>query len=102
MDRVGTRRLSAEPEVTAPARRVAAILAANRHLALTGCGSFDQEACERAAESQMLAEQNFGELAEEHAVAHETNQDHDHSGNLIAGARLAQRNGAVIRRGCGW
>ncbi len=86
MDRVGTRRLSATTEVTLSIKVVAAILAAT--LALTGCSSYDQEACERAAESQMLAEQYFGELAEEHAVAHETNQDHDQLGNLIAGARL--------------
>jgi len=86
LDRVGTRRVSAEPGVTASLKGVAAILAAG--LAVASCGSYDQEACERAAESQMLAEQYFGELAEEHAAAHQAEEDHDHIAGLIAGARL--------------
>ncbi|MCY3849168.1 MAG: hypothetical protein OXF75_00020 [Acidimicrobiaceae bacterium] len=72
--------------MTASIKGVAAILASG--LAIIGCGSYDQEACERAAESQVLAEQYFGELAEEHAAAHEAGEDHDHIAGLIAGARL--------------
>ena len=58
-------------------------------LALTGCGgSYDQEACERAAEAQVFAEQSFGDLVEEHSAAHAEDRSHDDLADLIAGARL--------------
>ena len=58
-------------------------------LVLSGCGnSYNQEACERAAEAQVFAEQSFAELIDQHNAAHQAEEAHDDLPGLIAGARL--------------
>lgn len=70
-------------------RNIVRLVVAATSLALTGCGdSYNAEACERAAQAQVIAEQAFGDLVEEHTAAHAEDLSHDELAGLIAGARL--------------